>query len=334
MCWPPCPTRLPTRPSALLLGILETKGHLRHVKDGARYVYLPTRPRANAARSALRQVMQTFFGGSVEQTVATLLSVSETPLSPEELDAAVGADRKGKRVNMTRGQTKRAFTLIEIIVVIAILALLAALLSPIFFHARKQARNSACLSNLRQLGLATQVYENDFDGHLPAEDPGYIVYDRGAAAHIHNPLEKYGMIPPLFRCPEAGKWYITATDYDIRFVLMPLFLSPINGVAADNLRLEPEPGTVLAFCHWHLEDAEHINYGQNPDGSLFWRNKGFFNVLRADGSVSKVDSSQVHPQAWDWGEYAGKYQKRANEYELFPGEPWPPRLTQVEMAPD
>jgi len=68
-----------------LLGILETKGHLKHIKDGARYVYLPIRPRSNAAKSALRSVMQTFFGNSVEQTVATLLSVSDTPLSPEEL---------------------------------------------------------------------------------------------------------------------------------------------------------------------------------------------------------------------------------------------------------
>jgi len=67
-----------------LLGVLETKGHLRHLKDGPRYVYLPTRPRQNAARSALHQVMQTFFAGSVEQTVATLLSVSDAPLSEDE----------------------------------------------------------------------------------------------------------------------------------------------------------------------------------------------------------------------------------------------------------
>lgn len=67
-----------------LLGILETKGHLRHVKDGARYMYLPTHPRPAAARSALRQVMQTFFGNSVEKTVATLLSVSDGALSEDE----------------------------------------------------------------------------------------------------------------------------------------------------------------------------------------------------------------------------------------------------------
>jgi len=68
-----------------LLTILETKGHVKHIKDGPRYVYLPTHPRANAAKTALRSVMQTFFGGSVEQTVATLLSVSEAPLSADEL---------------------------------------------------------------------------------------------------------------------------------------------------------------------------------------------------------------------------------------------------------
>lgn len=67
-----------------LLGILETKGHLKHLKDGARYVYSPTHPRQSAARTAIHQVMQTFFAGSVEQTVASLLSASETPLSHSE----------------------------------------------------------------------------------------------------------------------------------------------------------------------------------------------------------------------------------------------------------
>ncbi len=68
-----------------LLRVLETKGHVRHVREGARYVYLPTQPRHRAARSALAQVVQTFFGGSVEQTVATLLSEADTHLSEEEL---------------------------------------------------------------------------------------------------------------------------------------------------------------------------------------------------------------------------------------------------------
>lgn len=68
------------------LRILEEKGHLRHEIDRTRYVYAPTKPRGQAARSMLRQVVQTFFGGSVEQTVATLLSTPEAKLSSEELD--------------------------------------------------------------------------------------------------------------------------------------------------------------------------------------------------------------------------------------------------------
>lgn len=68
-----------------LLRILEEKGHLRHREEGARYVYMPTQPRQSAARRALRGVVQTFFGGSVEKAVATLLSEEETRLSDEEV---------------------------------------------------------------------------------------------------------------------------------------------------------------------------------------------------------------------------------------------------------
>jgi len=68
-----------------LLRVLEDKGHVRHVEDGKRYVYRPARPRASVAGVALRRVVQTFFGGSVEKTVATLLSSDEARLTDEEL---------------------------------------------------------------------------------------------------------------------------------------------------------------------------------------------------------------------------------------------------------
>ncbi len=68
------------------LRILEQKGHLTHVEEAGRYVYLPTRPRQQEGRSALSRVVRTFFGGSVEQAVATLLSERESRLAPEELD--------------------------------------------------------------------------------------------------------------------------------------------------------------------------------------------------------------------------------------------------------
>ena len=69
-----------------LLRILEEKGHVRHTRDGARYIYQPLQPRSNVAQSALAQVVKTFFGGSVEQVVATLVSDADTKLSDEELE--------------------------------------------------------------------------------------------------------------------------------------------------------------------------------------------------------------------------------------------------------
>ncbi len=69
-----------------LVGILEQKGHLKHRRDGIRYVYRPIRPRNAAGRSALRRVVDTFYSGNVGLTIAALLDVADTRLSPKELD--------------------------------------------------------------------------------------------------------------------------------------------------------------------------------------------------------------------------------------------------------
>ncbi|MBC7288428.1 MAG: DUF1559 domain-containing protein [Armatimonadetes bacterium] len=59
---------------------------------------------------------------------------------------------------------KRGFTLIELLVVIAIIAILAAILFPVFARAREKARQTSCLSNLKQIALAGLMYLNDYDG--------------------------------------------------------------------------------------------------------------------------------------------------------------------------
>lgn len=67
-----------------LLRVLEEKGHLRHRRDGARYVFLPTVPRETARRSALARVVRTFFGGSTQAAVAAL--IDQSSLSDADLD--------------------------------------------------------------------------------------------------------------------------------------------------------------------------------------------------------------------------------------------------------
>jgi predicted transcriptional regulator len=69
-----------------LLRVLEEKGHVKHVQDGPRYIYLPTVTREKARQSAMQQLVRTFFGGSTEQAVAALLDMSPSTLSAEELE--------------------------------------------------------------------------------------------------------------------------------------------------------------------------------------------------------------------------------------------------------
>jgi len=67
------------------LRVLEEKGHVRHEEQGLRYVYEPAVPRGEARRSALRHLIDTFFDGSAEQTMAALLGGERKRLSDAEL---------------------------------------------------------------------------------------------------------------------------------------------------------------------------------------------------------------------------------------------------------
>jgi len=68
------------------LRVLEHKGHVRHEEIGLRFVYMPAVARGAARKSALKHLVETFFDGSAEKTVAALLGGEARRLSNEELD--------------------------------------------------------------------------------------------------------------------------------------------------------------------------------------------------------------------------------------------------------
>jgi predicted transcriptional regulator len=80
-----------------LLRILEDEGHIKHVQDGPRYIYMPAVARSDARKSALSHVVATFFDGSIEQAVATLVESSRSKLSKDELDRLSQLIEKAKK---------------------------------------------------------------------------------------------------------------------------------------------------------------------------------------------------------------------------------------------
>src|ERR1700710_967626 len=72
---------------------------------------------------------------------------------------------------------RRGFTLIELLVVIAIISVLAAILFPVFAQAREKARQTACLSNEKEIGMAARMYMDDNDGSLYHHHEGWVLDD-------------------------------------------------------------------------------------------------------------------------------------------------------------
>jgi len=122
-----------------------------------------------------------------------------------------------------------AFTLIELLVVIAIIAILAAILFPVFSRAREQARKTACVSNMRQLGLGFQMYTQDYDESLPNSTDGFPGAGRLGAWNFYkvfpaNPspgsfdvtqggLYPYAKNKQIYICPDDGEGRQSGNSY-------------------------------------------------------------------------------------------------------------------------
>lgn len=118
--------------------------------------------------------------------------------------------KKSSQNGFTLISAKReAFTLIELLVVIAIIAILAAILFPMFASARENARRTACLSNSRQIGMATMMYMQDSDEVTPSV---YVVYATSAYTDVTTTIQPYMKNRQALFCPDRDDNICGAID--------------------------------------------------------------------------------------------------------------------------
>ena len=109
---------------------------------------------------------------------------------------------------------RRGFTLIELLVVIAIIAILAAMLFPVFARARESARKIQCLSNVKNIAMAIQLYFTDYDRTPPGEHDANVIayFSQVGAKPVGGPCTYQQEVNPYLRWPVILDEYIKNSD--------------------------------------------------------------------------------------------------------------------------
>ena len=181
---------------------------------------------------------------------------------------------------------RRGFTLIELLVVIAIIAILAAILFPVFAKAREKARQTTCLSNLKQIGLGLQMYLQDYDETFPLNRG----YNYGAsytyATHYtwRVVLVPYVKNDQIFECPsDPSPWAYTvgttryAGSYAYNCAFPGTGYASYNGYSGDHAVTPPvweclklarctTPAETWVFMDCYVPNGHSITYIRNTLG--------------------------------------------------------------------
>ncbi len=210
---------------------------------------------------------------------------------------------KNKQIHPSKG-----FTLVELLVVISIIALLLAILMPSLQRARQSARKVSCMSNLRQIGLAIQLYAEDYNGYAPAGYPtsGSDSWNKVLVKYIpykfmREPEEGRHNLPTVFQCPANRGKYFKADAFPIYTwwgldYIWNEYLVRAN--ASKHVKLLQHQRAKLFLVGdsigWYI--VVDTPSGAPTFGDLGWIvHNNTCNFLWGDLSVRNM-----HPDEWDW----------------------------------
>lgn len=181
---------------------------------------------------------------------------------------------------------RSGFTLIELLVVIAIIAILAAILFPVFAKAREKARQSSCLSNFKQIGLAIMSYAQDYDEMMPrqyydaAAPFPYEWCNTGDYTNYQDVITPYIKNSQIFKCPSSQLSAEAATAYN-------------NWLVGRSLGGIEYPAATLVILDSSWEWMQTDMTAEQPVGRVFSRHNDGFNVAYADGHAKWGKRSQM-----------------------------------------